>query len=197
MMSTKRNGKKLGVSLPSHKGEDASITDSAPVAAITTVYTPLSSLEIERQNLDLHRYEVMMQYLASDNGIFWNRHNLLFVINITLLGIFGDQLIKTEGSMPIHRFLYLILQCVFGLVLCFVWHLTIAGSRYWLERWEKILVQIEASAFGEIEVYRNARVHMNKWVRTRIVARWPVFGFAIIWGAIIVFLILLRIYKWQ
>ncbi len=134
--------------------------------------------------LALKRYDVVMRYLASDNAIYWTRSQLLLVAHAALLGFLGNQLKDVPadlGGEQWYKLIALAVEPAFGLCLCVIWYFAIKGGRHWMDRWEKILTdKLEAGAFGDIEIYRNA---LRPKPRTRNVA-WMTLGlFACLWSA--------------
>ena len=134
-------------------------------------------------DLAIRRYDIIMRYLASDNAIYWTRSQLLLVAHTTLLGFWGNQLPRNLGEEPPLKLIFLLIECGLGGCLCLIWHYAIRGGQYWMDRWEKTLLELEDAAFGKsAEVYRGMDGASRPKPRTRDLARWTLVIFCAIWS---------------
>jgi hypothetical protein len=112
-------------------------------------------------DLALKRYDIVMKYLATENTLYWTRSQILLLANTALLGYAANQLNALDADLskePWTRLSVVLVECLFGLLLCVAWHFGIDAGAYWMDRWQDLLTdRLEPVAFPDNDVFRNVK----------------------------------------
>jgi hypothetical protein len=137
-----------------------------------------------------HRYQILMNYLATEGQIFWSRSQLFLVASAALLGFVTTRLPPVVLSTPWDQIITVGVGAFGGLCLCRLWHRALKAGNFWIDRWEHLLTRLEPEAFGDLEVRRNVaqRPGGPARVSSRQVAFDAVWLFVILWSLVLLYL---------
>jgi hypothetical protein len=112
----------------------------------------------------LKQYGILMPYLQYENSTFWVRNSFFLLANTVLFGIVFSIISTSISKKTLNReamFISLFVS-VIGLFLSILWIFAIRKGEYWINRWSKILKEIEPEAFDSLEVLRKAENDTGK-----------------------------------
>ena len=133
----------------------------------------------------VERYRTVLNYLAYENTMFWQRGNFFLVASSALIGLVTVSMIRTE----IGGALMTLVMSVAGGVLIFFWLRGLRAGEFWIYHWHTILKKLEGAAFGELCLLRDFKPDKNypTFVRARPLAYGPPIVFAILWFLIVLY----------
>jgi hypothetical protein len=140
--------------------------------------------ENQASELALKRYDAILKYYIYENTIYWPRCQFFVVGNAALFGFVASKLMTND--LLFHPRVFA-LACIGGMALSILWYRSLVSAEYWTSRWEGICVQLEAAAFGNIEIFRGCRP--EKHFSTKGGARYGAILFLVLWAAAFVFVI--------
>jgi hypothetical protein len=111
--------------------------------------------------LALERYRNILGYLQYENTIYWTRSGFMLVAHSALFG-FLARLMSDIADPTWPRVGLVFFASIFGLVLSYLWTLTIHKGNGWIDRWHSILLRIEKPAYGDIFVFREEASDANQ-----------------------------------
>ncbi len=140
-----------------------------------------SGLDPYERDLALHRYDVIMKYLAFEHTIYWARSHFFLAANT---GLFGLAVAKFPTSD--FRFRYLagpVVVAIVGLALSIVWRLALWQAGRYADRWRGLCQQLEPLAFEGYEVLRNPP---KSKLKLRALGSFAAWLFILLWVLVII-----------
>ena len=148
----------------------------------------------ENQNLkvSLEQYRILVTYLQYENTIYWTRSGVALVIQSALLGFLTQVLpVDKEEFSNLYGVCISFLFCFFGLVITYFWWRIDKMGLFWIDRWQTLLLDLEPSVYGKIEVFRGAVSDDDGYQSAysqRITVSKFIYVFYIVWFAALAFL---------
>jgi hypothetical protein len=104
--------------------------------------------------LAFKRYDCIMRYLAYENTVYWTRVQFFAFANAGLFAFVVAQLPLSDANSS--KASSVLVICFAGFILSCLWRLTLFAAERWINRWTKILVELEPLAFDTIKVWRGS-----------------------------------------
>ncbi|MDI6767308.1 MAG: hypothetical protein QME52_10845 [Bacteroidota bacterium] len=143
-----------------------------------------------KNDFKLKQYDILMQQNRFEHTSFWTRFGFMMVSQIGLLGFFLNMILVVVHKDYNLRYLLLTLPLsVVGLISVLFFFKLHSITKWWVDRWLKLIVGLESEAFGELNVVRGGRQEAPGSVRN--VAKWFLILFTVIWSVSIVIVLIL------
>jgi hypothetical protein len=102
-------------------------------------------------------YKIALDTRNLEINLFWQRCNYFLVLNSAVaLGY-----IKVDEG-PLQWWV-----TVLGMIVCYLWHRVALGSKYWQERWEYCLAQLERELIDSKKFSTRTTLFSTKWPDVR------------------------------
>ncbi len=89
----------------------------------------------------LKRFDVILETRNFEIQMLWKRSNYFLALN-TAIAVGFVSLIKEDAGME--TYIYALLFCVIGCVVCLAWFKVNLGSKFWQAVWEEFLTEISS-----------------------------------------------------
>jgi len=159
----------------------------------------------ESTELALKRYDAILRYLAYENGVYWTRAQFFLLANTALAAFLLNQMPMGAPTPTWNRLGILAFACAIGIALTWLWREALETGEQWVRHWEEVLVDLEADAFGTINVLRHWEFRTSPPVPRRShsskkLAHWLAILFRAVWSLCFGYVVLLAWAKcsgWQ
>jgi hypothetical protein len=117
--------------------------------------TPEQQAELNPRDVALTRYGQVLGYLQYENTVYWTRVGFVMAAQAALIAFSANHMLAVQNphsplSLPVA-----LGAGVLGLVLCLLGLRMVQGSVRWINHWHDLLRELELTAYGDIQVFRN------------------------------------------
>jgi hypothetical protein len=129
-------------------------------------------------DIALKQYDILTRGFLAQAQLIWNRSQFFLVANTALLGFLAFAIRATSEVGRAYLILLVALAFV-GLTMSVLWIIALHSGYMALDRIERLCVQKEEAAFGDLQIMRGAR--SNTTARSRVANKLVAFVFGFIW----------------
>jgi hypothetical protein len=146
--------------------------------------------------LALKRYAAILSYLQYENAIYWTRSQHFLFAHAAIFGFFASQLSAKPTGKAWMLHVATSVVALAGLALSGIWWRALTAGDYWINRWQRLLQELEQHAMGDLCLMRPS-MSEPKRPRARLVAKQAAILFVILWSIALAYAISCLIAKWQ
>ncbi len=137
----------------------------------------------------LERFGQVMSYLQYENSMYWERGSFFMLASTALFGFMATNLLPLGATPRWEKVLVLLVVSVAGGALTVLWHRSLHAAEWWIDRWHKILRDLEPRAFGDTVLFRELPPDKGgpPRIRMRSITKWTLVLFYVLWGMAVVY----------